>query len=41
MILEKKNLQAVQGLNKCYIELIVFVHTQKIAITFDDSSLEN
>ena len=26
-----------EGLNKCYTELIVFMYTQKIEITFDRS----
>ena len=39
MILEKKNLQTVQGLNKFYTKLIVFMETQKIAIILDDRRL--
>ena len=39
MILEKKNLQTVQGLNKFYTKLIVFMETQKIAIILDDRTL--
>ena len=39
MSLEKKNLQTVQRLNKFFIELIVFMYTEKIAIIFDLSRL--
>ena len=39
MTLEKKNLQTVQGLNKFYIDFIVFMYSQKIAIIFDHSRL--
>ena len=40
MILKKKNLQTVQGLNKFYIELIAFMYTRNIAIIFDQSRLD-
>ena len=39
MILEKKNVQTVQGLNKFCIELRVFMYSPNIAIIFDDSRL--
>ena len=39
MIFEKKNFQTVQRLNKFFIELTIFLYTQKIAIIFDYSRL--